>query len=185
MKKTLSLLVLLMAAAAAFAAAPTFNEVGPVTGSNYLYDTASKTWRTMVGNSDGGISVSVTPSAATPTYVTPVSVQNASSAPIPAYDARGRVTAPTTYYTNLSTSTPALLSSIASWTPPCFLQIQTNAVCFYTTATTTAATVFAGQRMAAYDTVAISPSATTFDISFIASSSANASLTVSVWPLVP
>jgi hypothetical protein len=108
-----------------------------------------------------------------------------SSNPVPAYDTRGRVTSPSRYAANLSTSTPALLSVIASWTPPCALQIQTNAVCFYDAATTTAATVRAGQRMAAYDTLWINPSSTTYALSFIASSSANASLSVLVHPLVP
>jgi hypothetical protein len=97
-------------------------------------------------------------------------------------DAKSTVASPTRYATNLSTSTPTLLSAIASWTLPCSLQIQTNAVAFYDAATTTAATVWAGQRMAQYDTVWISPSSVSFNMSFIASSSANASLSVLVWP---
>jgi hypothetical protein len=175
MKKLYAILILaVLCFSLPAAAAPEWKDVIAPPGVNYYYETASKTWKAQTGSS-GAVDSNLTVGGSSV----------GSSTPIPAYDARGRVNTPTNYSATLSTSTPTLLSAIASWTLPCSLQIQANNVAFYNIATTTAATVWAGQRMGQYDTLWITPGSTTYSLSFIASSSAAAVLSVLVHPLVP
>jgi hypothetical protein len=111
-----------------------------------------------------------------------------SSNPVPAYDARGSVSTGTPYYANLSTSTPTLLSAIASWSAHDVIEIQCNNVAFRSPlATTTAATVWKAKRVGQYDIITIIPSESslTWNMSWIASSSANASISVDVYPPRP
>lgn len=188
MTRALLILAIFVAVATAgHAVSPTYEVAPKATGGMFGYDLASKTWRAVTTNASGAMEVSLSALGSGAYTVSTLSVTLTGPtgfATDPAYfkDAKSTVTAPSRYAANLSTSTPTLLSAIASWTVPCSLQIQCNAVCFYGPATTTAATVWADQRMAQYDTVWISPSSAGFDLSFIASSSANASLSILVWP---
>jgi hypothetical protein len=167
------LAVFAVVSAAGFAASPLSTNSSPQSEPMAGWDDAAQAFRALAVDASGYLQTTMTPSTATPTYYTPTT------------DARGRVSAPSQYAGNLSTSTPSLLSALASWTPPCALQIQVNGVSFYSIATTTAATVWAGQRMAANDTLWITPSTAAYSISFIASSSAIASYSILVHPLVP
>jgi hypothetical protein len=183
----LTLAVFVVVATTSMAVSPTYEVAPKATGGMFALDLASGVWRAVTTNASGAMEVSLSALGSGAYTVSTLSVTlegPTGFATDPAYfkDAKSTVSAPTRYATNLSTSTPTLLSAIASWTLPCSLQIQCNNVCFYDAATTTAATVWAGQRMAQYDTVWISPSSVSFNMSFIASSSANASLSVLVWP---
>lgn len=183
----LTLAIFVAVATAGHAVSPTYEVAPKATGGMFGYDLASKTWRAVTTNASGAMEVSLSALGSSAYSISTLSVtltgpSGYATDPIYYRDAKSTVSAPARYAVNLSTSTPTLLSAIASWTLPCSLQIQSNAVAFYGPATTTAATLWADQRMAAYDTIWISPSSVAFDLSFIASSSANASLSVLVWP---
>lgn len=101
----------------------------------------------------------------------------------PTTDARGSVGTGTPYYAELSTSTPTLLSAIASWSAHDIIEIQCNNVAFRSVvATTTAETVWKGKRLGQWDIFIVIPSAdsASWDMSWIASSSAAASISVDV-----
>lgn len=174
-RRLLLALVLILVVSVASAAAPEYNPAFGKSTALYGWYEAGARFIALALGSDGSVSTTQTVGGN----------QVSSTNPLPAYDARGRVSATQQYNGNLSTSTPALLTSLASWTPPCILQLQVNGVAFYGTATTTATTVWSGQRLAAYDVVKINPSVDTYALSFIASSSAVASYSILVHTLVP
>lgn len=153
--------VVLLCAGQVFAAAPTWDERPPRGGSMYLWDVAASVFRAVTGTSDGAVYFA---------------------------DSRGRVATGTPYYANLSTSTPTLLSNIASWSAGDILEIQCNNVAFRSwTATTTAATVWKGIRVGQWDVFYLTPSGSSleWDMSWVASTSAQASITVGVCPPKP
>lgn len=92
------------------------------------------------------------------------------------------VKAPTQYTGEIATSSVTLLSSMASFTYPCVIQIQCNNTVFYSAATTTASVVAKGQRLSSFDTLWVSPNQATYNLGFIASSTSAASFSILVHP---
>jgi hypothetical protein len=135
-------------------AAPEWKDVPAPPGSNYYWEVASKTWKVITG-SDGSLNTSA--GTATPTYVTPVS------------DKRGSIRSFATFNVTLATNSVTLLSSLASFTPPCIVRLQGRGVWYFLeNATSTVSSVASGTRLGAYDVFTLSPELGTLNISMVA-----------------
>lgn len=186
----LTLAVFVAVATTSMAVSPAYDVAPKATGGMFGLDLASGVWRAVATNASGAMEVSLSALGSGAYTVSTLSVTlegptGFATDPVYFKDAKATVGTGTAYWANLSTSTPTLLSAIASWSAGDIINIQCNNVAFWTpVATSTAATVWKSKRLGQWDTLVITPSADSgnWNITLIASSTAEASASVDVFP---
>lgn len=151
------MIVFAIVAGISHAASPLYDQSQPKPGTGYGWDDAAQDWRANRVDADGNSRV---------------------------IDARGRVSAPTQYGGTIATGTITNLTAMASYTSTSIVRVQFNNTVYEAAATSTVATVQAGNRVGQYDTLMILPDSATYNESFIAATTA-ASYSVLVYEQVP
>lgn len=156
-RKLFAVILIASAVSAVSAAPPDYNPAFGRSSANYKWSDADNAFVAERTNSDG---------------TTPMT------------DARGRVGIGVTTGASLSTSTPLLISSIATITLPCVVDVSADCPWIEGEATTTASVVTIGHKRQSSVSIQYVPGVAGWDRGILASTTIG-SITVTVYPSVP
>jgi hypothetical protein len=164
-------------AMATYAAAPLRDNSSPMSEPIAAWDAVAQAFRSLALDSNGALQVvgtfTAAASTATPTYYTPTT------------DARGRVGRGVTTAVTTSLTVPTVLSTIATFSLPCLVEVSWTNPVLERDATTTAATyATTAHTYSSGGEKSYLPGVAGWDRGFLATGTVG-TLIVTVWPLVP